>query len=172
MILKGFKEESKKNYINFQLKNRIVKEINTKVGRVGVLFNNEELKQIPDFKSLAKILNTKEEAIEIIAFKSKLKEKEVIFNPTFTLKHLGWRGKIKDENLQRFLNTEFDLLLSYYKRDVTVLKLITVASKAKFKVGILETDERINDLIIKTELNDFKTFTSELKKYLNILNKI
>ncbi|MGB1210876.1 MAG: DUF6913 domain-containing protein [Lacinutrix venerupis] len=56
--------------------------------------------------------------------------------------------------------------------DTTPLKLLTVSSKSKFKVGVLETDERVNDLIIKTEMNDFKTFTSELKKYLNILNKI
>ena len=108
------------------------------------------------------------------AFKYRVeeKEKESLFNPTFSSKQIGWRGVIKDQTLQQFLNKEFDILISYYKKDVTALKLITVASKAKLKVGVLETDERINDIIIKTEINNFSTFTSEIKKYLNILNKI
>jgi hypothetical protein len=172
MILKGFKEKSIKNYINSQLKNRIIIQTKSKSRRVGVIFNAEELSNIPSFTDLAKVLNIKEESLEIIAFKQHVKEKETVFSPTYTLKHIGWRGKVKDKTLQQFLNTEFNVLLSYYKKDITSLKLLTVASKAEFKVGILEADERVNDLIIKTEINDFDTFSTELKKYLNILNKL
>ncbi|WP_055436507.1 DUF6913 domain-containing protein [Lacinutrix algicola] len=172
MILKGFKEKSNKNYIDSQSKNRVISPSNTKVKRIGVLFNAEELINVPIFNGLAEVLNIKKENIEIIAFKSQIEKEEDVFSPTYTMKHLGWRGAIKEATLKQFLNTKFDLLISYYKNDTTPLKVLTVASKSKFKVGILETDERINDLIIKTEINDFKTFTSELKKYLNILNKI
>jgi len=172
MILKGFKEKSKKNYINSQLKNRIIKEFNTKVASIGVVFNTDEINEIPDFNGLAQALGIEKEKVEVIAFKYRVEEKESLFNPTFSSKQIGWRGVIKDQTLQQFLNKEFDILISYYKKDVTALKLITVASKAKLKVGVLETDERINDIIIKTEINNFSTFTSEIKKYLNILNKI
>lgn len=174
MILKGFKEKSKKNYINSQLKNRIIKEFNTKVASIGVVFNTDEINEILDFNGLAQALGIEKEKVEVIAFKYRVeeKEKESLFNPTFSSKQIGWRGVIKDQTLQQFLNKEFDILISYYKKDVTALKLITVASKAKLKVGVLETDERINDIIIKTEINNFSTFTSEIKKYLNILNKI
>ncbi|WP_055446517.1 DUF6913 domain-containing protein [Lacinutrix mariniflava] len=172
MILKGFKEKSNKNYINFQLRNRVVSQSNSKVKRIGVLFNAEELTNVPVFNTLAEGLNINKTNVEVIAFKSQVDKEEKVFSPTYTLKHLGWKGNIKEATLKQFLNVEFDVLISYYKNDTTPLKLLTVASKSKFKVGILETDERINDLIIKTEINDFKTFTSELKKYLNILNKI
>jgi len=172
MILKGFKEKSKKNYINSQLKNRIIKEFNTKVASIGVVFNTDEINEIPDFNGLAQALGIEKEKVEVIAFKYRVEEKESLFNPTFSSKQIGWRGVIKDQTLQQFLNKEFDILISYYKKDVTALKLITVASKAKLKVGVLETDERINDIIIKTQINNFSTFTSEIKKYLNILNKI
>ena len=172
MILKGFKEKSKKNYINSQLKNRIIKEFNTKVASIGVVFNTDEINEIPDFNGLAQALGIEKEKVEVIAFKYRVEENESLFNPTFSSKQIGWRGVIKDQTLQQFLNKEFDILISYYKKDVTALKLITVASKAKLKVGVLETDERINDIIIKTEINNFSTFTSEIKKYLNILNKI
>lgn len=172
MILKGFKEKSKKNYINSQLKNRIIKEFNTKVASIGVVFNTDEINEIPDFNGLAQALGIEKEKVEVIAFKYRVEENESLFNPTFSSKQIGWRGVIKDQTLQQFLNKEFDILISYYKKDVTALKLITVASKAKLKVGVLETDERINDIIIKIEINNFSTFTSEIKKYLNILNKI
>ena len=172
MILKGFKEKSNKNYINFQLRNRVVSQSNSKVKRIGVLFNAEELTNVPVFNTLAEGLNINKTNVEVIAFKSQVDKEEKVFSPTYTLKDVGWKGNIKETTLKQFLNVEFDVLISYYKNDTTPLKLLTVASKSKFKVGILETDERINDLIIKTEINDFKTFTSELKKYLNILNKI
>ncbi|APY00648.1 DUF6913 domain-containing protein [Lacinutrix venerupis] len=172
MILKGLKEKSNKNYINSRLKNRVVSQSNSKINSIGVIFNAEEIDNLPDFNFLAKNLYLNKEEIEIIAFKEQVKKEEKTFKPTFTLKHLGWKGVIKDKELQQFLNKEFDLLISYFKNDTTPLKLLTVSSKSKFKVGVLETDERVNDLIIKTEMNDFKTFTSELKKYLNILNKI
>ena len=163
MILKGFKEKSKKNYINSQLKNRIIKEFNTKVASIGVVFNTDEINEIPDFNGLAQALGIEKEKVEVIAFKYRVEENESLFNPTFSSKQIGWRGVIKDQTLQQFLNKEFDILISYYKKDVTALKLITVASKAKLKVGVLETDERINDIIIKIEINNFSTFTSEIK---------
>ena len=52
------------------------------------------------------------------------------------------------------------------------LKLLTGTSKAQFKIGILQSDARLNDLIIKTNLKEFDVFKAELHKYLNILNKI
>lgn len=171
MILKGFKEKSNINYINAQLKKRVVTQANTKVRTIGIIFNSEKNANVASFETIVNSLGITKNSIKIVAFKPELKEEEY-YNPTYTLKHIGWRGKIKDKNLEKFLNTEFDLLINYYKADVVALKVMSVSSKAKFKVGILESDERINDLIIKTEINDFNTFVLELNKYLSILNKI
>jgi len=52
------------------------------------------------------------------------------------------------------------------------LKIATARSKAQFKIGILQTDTRLNDLIIKTNINEFDVFKNEVFKYLTILNKI
>jgi len=172
MNLKGFKEKSNKNYINSELKSRSIAQSNTIIKSVGVIANAEELSDISIFYTLAKELNIRKDHLKLIAFKSEIKAEEEAFNPTYTLKDIGWKGRLKDKNLKAFLNTDFDVLISYYKKNSTALKVLTVASKSKFKVGILETDERINDLIIKTEIINLKTFTSELKKYLTILNKI
>jgi len=90
-----------------------------------------------------------------------------VYNP----KDFGWKDNVKNQELQQFIDTDFDLLINYYTKENIGLKLITASSKAKMKVGILQTDERFNDLIIKTDIKDIKTFTSELIKYLKILNK-
>ena len=70
------------------------------------------------------------------------------------------------------MDVPFDILISYFEKDVLELKLMTAKSKAKFKIGILQTDERLNDLIIKTSLKQFELFKKEVFKYLSILNKI
>jgi hypothetical protein len=49
---------------------------------------------------------------------------------------------------------------------------MTAFSKAKFKIGILQTDERLNDLILKTNIKQHEVFKEEVLKYLTILNKI
>ena len=45
-------------------------------------------------------------------------------------------------------------------------------SKANFKVGISNTDERLYDLIIDVKPKQFQLFKTEFVKYLNILNKL
>ena len=62
--------------------------------------------------------------------------------------------------------------MSYYKNETPELDLITAASKANLKVGLSRKDERLYDLIIDVNPKDIKTFKNELKKYLNILNKL
>lgn len=172
MILKGFKEKSNKKYINSELKKRVVSGFQGKIKQVGIIVNSQELIDVKWFDALATELDVKQEAVHIIVYNAELKEDEAVFIPTYTLKDFGWKGAIKDKDLKQFLNTEFDALISYYKEDITLLKLLTVSSKAKFKIGILESDERINDLIIKTKTKAFETFKKELVKYLNILNKL
>ena len=173
MILKGFKEKSNKKYINKIVNERVVVTTKDKVKRVGILVNNNESVDYNWFKTLKELLNVTDRAIEIIAFTNdKKKDESNEHITTYDGTDLGWNGTIKDTNLKTFITTDFDLLISYYAEDNILLKLLTTASKAKFKVGILQEDERINDLIIKTELNDFKTFKVELEKYLKILNKL
>ena len=50
--------------------------------------------------------------------------------------------------------------------------MITAMSKARFKIGLLQSDQRLNDLIIKTKISEFDLFKEELKKYLDTFNKL
>jgi hypothetical protein len=70
-----------------------------------------------------------------------------------------------------FINKEFDLLISYYNIEKTILLKVTHSSRALFKVGFSSIDKRLNHFMIQTDGSDFKLFISELFKYLKILKK-
>ncbi|WP_132218787.1 DUF6913 domain-containing protein [Mariniflexile fucanivorans] len=172
MILKGFKEKSIKKHINKLLSERYVNVSAKKVESLGIIFNLDEVDNFEQFNVLSSCLKVMPNRLKVIAFSSNKKETlkswDVCFNPD----DFGWNGVVKSGELQTFLNTKFDVLISYYEADITELKLLTVKSKAEFKIGLLQIDERLNDLIIKTNLKEFNVFKDEVFKYLTILKKI
>ena len=172
MILKGFKEKSNKKYLNKLLSERHINVTDNKVESLGVILNIDEVNDFEWFINLAEYLKVHPNKLKIITFSLNKKEDLNSWDLCFNPKDFGWKGNIKNVELQSFLDTKFDVLVSYYEKEVLELKLITARSKAKFKVGILQTDERLNDLIIKTNLKQFGLFKEEIFKYLNILNKI
>ncbi|MDO7172842.1 DUF6913 domain-containing protein [Mariniflexile sp. AS56] len=172
MILKGFKEKSIKKYMNKLLSERQVDVSGAKVESLGIIFNLDEVDDFEQFKALATSLKILPNKMKIIAFSSNKKETLKSWDVCYNPKDFGWRGSIKNSELRSFLDTEFDVLISYYQLDILELKLLTTLSKAQLKVGVSQVDERLNDLIIKTNLTEFKVFKTEVFKYLTILNKI
>ena len=53
-----------------------------------------------------------------------------------------------------------------------ILKVLKPLSKANFKVGLSNNDERLHDLILDIDPNKFDVFRNEFVKYLTILKKI
>ena len=172
MILKGFKEKSNKKYLNKLLAKRLVNVNNDPVVSLGIILNIDEINDFEVFRELADYIKVRPNKLKVIAYSSSKKEDLHSWDECYNPKDFGWNGAIKNVELQGFMNSEFDVLISYYEKEIMELKLITAESKAKFKIGILQSDERLNDLIIKTNLKEFNVFKSELFKYLTILNKI
>lgn len=172
MILKSFKEKSIKKYLNKLLSEEHENVSDNKIDSLGIIINIDEIDDFGWFNELANTLNVSDKKLKVIAFSPTKKDKLNSWDVCFYPDEIGWKGAIKNNELQSFLDTKFDALLSYYEADVTELKLFTALSKAQFKIGILQTDERLNDLIINTKLKDFNVFKVELFKYLTILNKI
>ncbi len=173
MILKVFKEKSNKKYLNKLLTNRHVNVTNGKVESLGVIVNNDEFTDLEQFEKLKSLLSLKDYSVKIITYTSKKESNTLVLNENcYNAKDFGYRGKLKKEALKSFIEEPFDVLISYYTHDILELKLLTASSKAKLKIGLLQTDERINDLIIKTPITAFNIFKNEVFKYLTILNKI
>ena len=172
MFLKGFKEKSNKKIINSLLKSREVFVDESKIEHLGVLLHINEFDDFEAIRKLANSLNVLPNKLKIIAFTDNEKDQPNFWEVCFSSKDFGWKGTINNVELQTFLDTKFDALISYYCDELTELKLITAMSKAKFKIGILQSDERLNDLIIKTEAGKFELFKKEFIKYLTIFNKL
>ena len=172
MVLKTFKVKSNIKYLNKLLANRQVKVSENKVKNVGVILNKAEFDNINKFSALAQLIKTHANKLKIAIFTLEDIKSDNDAIVYFSPKDFGWNGTIKTEALKTFLNFEFDLLINYYSSDSLDLKITTARSKAYFKIGVLQTDTRLNDLIINTEIKDFDVFKNEVFKYLTILNKI
>ncbi len=172
MILKGFKEKSIKKQLNFILKTPRKHGESSKIKSLGVVVNASEVVKLDVFQAISQQLNIRQDMLKIVSFTTDKNENALLGNVSFNAGDISWGGKIANPELQSFVNTNFDVLISYYTQDVTALKYITAISKAKFKVGIFKTDDRLNDLIINTEINQTDNFKTELYKYLKVLNKI
>ncbi|WP_458626212.1 DUF6913 domain-containing protein [Winogradskyella sp. PC D3.3] len=172
MILKTFKEKSNRKYVNNLLATRQSTVNNDKVKTVAVLLNTSEFHEFEVFRVYFKELGLTSPKHKIVAFTLDDKLEHNNWNVHFSPKDFGWKGKIKNLDLDAFINEPFDMLICFYKNDVLQLKMMTAASKAKFKVGISRDDERLYDLIIDVGIQDINIFKQELKKYLNILNKL
>ena len=172
MILKGFKENSIKKHLQAILKNPKGTSKAQMVESVGVIVNADEETNLETFKSLTKSLQILPSKLKIVAFSETMNQDLMSWQTCFSADDIGWKGVIKNTELLTFLNTEFDLLISYYKTDILGLKLMTAKSKAHFKTSIFQEDNRLNDLIIQTPLNDFDAFETELLKYLQVFKTL
>ena len=172
MILKAFKEKSNIKCLNRLISERHVNIDDSRIKSLGVILNVDEVVDLELFRELAGYIHVRPNKFKIIAFSANKKEKQYAWDVCFNPNDFGWKGQIKNIELQTFLDTKFDVLISYYTQEQLELKLLTALSKAQLKVGVLQTDKRLNDLIIKTKIKEFNVFKAELYKYLTILNKI
>lgn len=172
MILEGFRKKSNEKYLSKLLSKRHLNVSDNKIVSLGVVLNIDDKIDLELFKKLAEDLKIHSNKLKIITFSENVIDNVISWDNCYNSKDFGWKGRIKNVGLESFLDLEMDALISYYENEILELKLITASSKAKLKIGILRTDERINDLIIKTNLKEFDVFKTELFKYLTVLNKI
>lgn len=172
MFYRIIKEFFLKKVVNKGLLGYKLEDSEDKIKAIGILidesdFSNRELilKELNSY-------NLNVESIEVLVFKDKIKAKEIIQEPFYTLKDLTLTGKIEKTEVLDFIEKSFDLLINFYEEPKASLNMIAKKSKAKFKVGFSTVDKRINHLIIHSEIENAKVFIAELIKYLRILNKI
>lgn len=177
MILKGLKDKFKhKSGVKF-LRNELKKGSSEKSGRtgirsVGVIVDLDSYPNAEIFFQLIEDFKLRPNAVKIIGYKDFYDKNSPYSTPVFSDKDLGWGGAIENSYVLEFLTKEYDLLVNYYTQDVLIMKLATVKTNARIKVGFSEIDKDLNDLILQAAINDFSTFKAELKKYLKVMNEL
>ncbi len=172
MFLKAFKEKSNRKYLDQLLSKRKLNVDDIKIKSLGIIINYDEIEDFKIFDGLVSRLGLEKKNVNIIAYTKDPKSLGNSLNKCFNSEDFGWGGVIKNEEIEEFLNTSYDLLISYYAEDQLYLKLLTAASQSQIKVGLLQSDARINDIIVHTDIQAVKVFSDEVIKYLTVLNKI
>lgn len=111
------------------------------------------------------------ENVKILTFLDYDKKNHTI-NSYFTEKDIDWNGAIQKADFRDFLNEPFDLLIGYFDTKNIFLELAVLKSKATFKVGFSDVNQRLYDMEIAEIPSKIHNFLNELKKYLVILKKM
>lgn len=91
----------------------------------------------------------------------------------FTEKDFDWKGKVIDASFDSFLeNNQFDLMIGYFNEKQLYLEYAVLKSKADFKIGFANVNDKIFDLVVSEEPLEIDSFIKVIKKYLKVLNKI
>ncbi|MDA6071340.1 hypothetical protein NJT12_17105 [Flavobacterium sp. AC] len=169
MFLNYIKEFFVKKSLKNSLDN-VKKEVFTSnIQTIGLLIDESSFQHSKQLVNELVLQGIAPENIKIVAYRSKFKEKQTYLIPTFGKKHINWNGEIATVFLNEFIETEFDLLISYYSIETGILMMITSKSKAKFKVGFAAVDKNLNRWMINTTIENYKLFVTELFKYLKSL---
>lgn len=166
------KNFSLKNKVSKLLSNLSVNKPNDEIKSVGVIFDGNMTLDIDNLVNHLVKHEIKENRIKVLIFKNKINKNESSKFDFFTYNDINWSGKIENLNANLFLNTNFDLLISYHNFEKAPLVYASYLSKANFKVGFATQDKKLNHFMINTNLNNCQLFVDELFKYLKILNKI
>jgi hypothetical protein len=172
MFLNYIKAFSVKRILNNSLQNDRRNPDSGTIRTVGIVADENNLSAINDvIKCLTKV-GIESQNISVIVFADKVKQHIVQTYPMFSTKDLNWNATFSSTAVNNFIGAEFDLLINYYDVEKLSLLRISQQSCAKFKVGFASIDKRLNDLIIKSTVENSTVFTQEVIKYLKILNKI
>jgi len=172
MFIKFFKDRSNRKFIKRALENRLSSVNKKKIQTVGIILSIGEFKDYDKLRRIFQGYGVNENKIKFIAYLSERDTKLNHWDSYFESKDFGWNGVIKNLDLQEFIETDFDALISYYKKDNLELNYATACSKANFKIGLSNYDQNLNDFIIDINPNFIDIFGKELEKYLTGLKKI
>ena len=172
MFFKRIKKISSKKFLTTVLKARSKQFSSGKIKTVGIMFHHDQFTDYDYFRMLFTDLGLNDNWLRFISFYENENNQPNSWDSSFTKTDFDWLGHCKSPEIAEFVEQPFDLLISYYKPSCYELKIVTAMSKAKFKVGVSNEDDRLHDLIIDVSTKDIDTFKTELIKYLRTLNKI
>jgi len=171
-MLKIFQKKQFQKKINTYLKKRDVSGLNDSVVTIGFLVDEDVFPDFDSLKSISKEIGLQEKDMVVFTFMNVKKQLPTLRQNMITNKNFNWKGEINNQNAEEFLNRSLDVLVGYYQGENLFLDLMVAKSKAKFKVGLKDSDHRLSDLIIDVNMTKPHKFKKELVKYLRVLGKI
>ncbi|MFY0603322.1 MAG: hypothetical protein JXQ93_05200 [Flavobacteriaceae bacterium] len=145
------------------------KPVHEKVTTVGILCHDSFFNRLNLQEMISEAFDVRNS--KIYSFRSYHKEHQSSYKH-FSENDFDWKGNITDTSLDTFLDTEFDLLITFFDKNNTYIEYVTLLSKASFKVGYAGVNQALFDLEIEFKNIEIQHYLEETKKYLKILNKL
>ncbi len=142
-----------------------------KILRVGLLIDGTHFDKAEELINEFYKYGVRKENLKTLVY-TRVKQPENNLMSYFSSKDFTVSGEFVNKEIDSFVETPFDMLVSYYNKNQIKISYITAKSKADFKVGFVMEQKGFNHLMIDVPLSDYKLFTQELFKYLKSLNKI
>lgn len=138
--------------------------------KLGVILDDLHDDSLNAFVQLKRDLNLEEKDFAVVVCGKKEAKKHISEYPVISMQDLGWSGKLSEE-ASAFLETGYDVLISFTEAENKMADFLVSVSRSRLKVGRKSIDENgIFDLNISVGISEPGIFTTELKKYLKILN--
>jgi hypothetical protein len=143
----------------------------------AILFEASNIDNIELVKKYANYLKEMKKKIRVIGFFNTPFPPDITYSKLeyefFSVKELNWFMAPSGSFLKNFLEEEFDVLIDLNLSDEFPLKYISSLSKARFKVGKFnEENKKVHDLLIDYETDKtFKFFLRQVDIYLDMINK-
>jgi len=170
MNLKIVKRNFVLKYLNSNVRTRGLDKIDSlqKISKVGILAESD-LFQTYDFtKNLSTNFGLDLNNFEIILYQNTKMKENLGDYSYFSEKDFSMFGKISGNDLKRFVDTKFDLLINYCTHEDLFTEIVCVQSKANLVAGFKNKTYDNYDISINIESNKIDTFNEELTKYLQI----
>ncbi len=138
---------------------------------IGILFDAKDFNTRELVAKYAKSFTKKGKKVKLLGFyDEKNKGNEFDFK-CFNKNDLNWHQIPDHEEVSKFMETPFDLLIDIHLGEILPLEYISALSKAKFRIGRYTPREECYDLMIDTQDNmDLDFFIGQVNFFINILN--
>ena len=171
-MFEKIKRKSLRKVTERNLGKRDLSNVNARLKMLGFIVDESAFQEFDLLLDFYTALGIVPKDVKIFSFIEVKKKLPSLRNNQVQCKDFNWKGEMHNQNAQEFLDKEFDVLVGYYSGKNEFLDLMISQSKAKFKVGLANSDERLFDLLLAVDLGNIPLFKQELVKYLKVLNKI
>jgi hypothetical protein len=170
-MLKKLKLYFLKKRTETSLLKRDVSQRNTSLKYLGFLVDEAFFDDFEKLFQFGTQLGLQRKDIKLITFLETKKKVPSLRQNQISNKEFSWKGEVQSKNAKEFLNFPFDAIIGLYNGKHHYLDAMMAQSKAKFKIGFNDSDERLYDLLLTIDLKKPETFKGEVEKYLKILKK-
>lgn len=133
--------------------------------KIAVLFNEKVSDKNQLLELIEKNFDVNISEINHLGYSERSFKGEKQPDSIFTKKDFNLFGQPKSEVIHEFLNHKYKLLFNFFGNNQSYLEHIAHHTQAKLKVGLSESNENINDLLLALNPKDL-VFFEESSKYI------